>query len=246
MSFASRLSRSIAKPLTSRTTSPETENHSRVSVELAGEELTLHGCHGAFWKSENLLLVADTHFGKDEVFRSAGIPVPGGVAAGTLARLETMIEAFRPDRLFILGDIQHASLRSDGATLATLASWRSRYEQLDIAAVIGNHDRAAETLLAAFHAKSLGRSMAIGPFELRHDPKPTPEAFVIAGHVHPVIRIREGRSLTLRLPCFHIQADAMTLPAIGMFTGGFPVKPGVADRFFVCRENQIAAWPPVS
>ncbi|MGB0715074.1 MAG: ligase-associated DNA damage response endonuclease PdeM [Phycisphaerae bacterium] len=209
------------------------------SIQVVGQDLILHGCHGVFWEQGHTLFVADTHFGKDHVFRHAGIPVPHAVSEGTLARLDAMLDDFKPQRLIILGDVQHAPLAVEGPIMRALRLWRRKYRDLNVAAVIGNHDCSVETLLEDLDIRSLGHSASFPPFELQHHPTPCADRFVLAGHVHPVFRLADFGVVGMRMPCFYLQEGVLTLPAVGAFTGGHAVQPTAGEEVFVCQDGCV-------
>ena len=49
---------------------------------LRGQNLILSPERALFWCEEKLLVVADPHFGKAQMFRDKAIPIPGGTTAG--------------------------------------------------------------------------------------------------------------------------------------------------------------------
>jgi len=48
------------------------------SKQLLGQNLILLPNRALMWREKRLLVVADPHFGKAQVFRDQGIPVPAG------------------------------------------------------------------------------------------------------------------------------------------------------------------------
>ena len=67
--------------------------------------------------------------------------------------------------------------------------------------------------------------------------------FNICGHIHPVVKIPDGRNTSLRLPCYHLRENILTLPSFGSFTGGHVIKPNKADRFFVDHMGKVIEVP---
>ncbi len=64
-----------------------------MDVDLAGIALQLHADRAVFWPEQRALFVADTHFGKAATFRRHGIPVPSGSTAGTLRKIESLLQS---------------------------------------------------------------------------------------------------------------------------------------------------------
>lgn len=66
-------------------------NHKEPS--LLGQHLIPHPDKTLFWREEQLLIVADPHFGKTQIFRENGISIPGGTTAIDLERLSCRNES---------------------------------------------------------------------------------------------------------------------------------------------------------
>jgi metallophosphoesterase superfamily enzyme len=81
----------------------------------------------------------------------------------------------------------------------------------------------------------------LGPFALQHEPEPCPGRHVLAGHVHPVYRLRGKGRQSLRLPCFQLGSEVSLLPAFGAFTGGHEVRREPGVRLFVSGDGRV--WP---
>jgi metallophosphoesterase superfamily enzyme len=66
-----------------------------------------------------------------------------------------------------------------------------------------------------------------------------PEGYVLAGHVHPCVKVGARGFDSLRLPCFHFGARVGVVPAFGEFTGShaLPREPG--DRVFAIAEQRV-------
>ncbi len=213
-----------------------------ITIEAGGEELQLLPGRGVFAPARQALLVADAHFGKADIFSNAGIPVPVGATLATLGRIDAMLAATSAHTLIMLGDVWHGQVSPSDAAVHAVAAWRARHTQLSVEIVRGNHDRhtaAHQNFDAEYH----DRHGDLGALRLQHFPEPVADRFVIAGHVHPVITLRETSRSHMRLPCFHQQGNVLTLPAVGAFTGGQPIRPLPGDRVFVCADDRLVALP---
>ncbi len=194
-----------------------------------------------YWPQQQALLIADAHFGKAAAYRRLGQPVPHGTTASNLAVLDHLLASHACQRLIFLGDFLHAPGSQGPATLAALQQWRERYPALHITLIRGNHDRRAGDPPAALNFEVVAEPLLLGPFALQHEPEPHAHAPVLAGHVHPVYRLRGKGRQSLRLPCFRMGGDISLLPAFGAFTGGYAVQPGRDDSVFVIGDGQV--WP---
>lgn len=206
---------------------------------IQGQHLTLFPERAMFWDEPEVLLVADLHIGKASVFRSHGIAVPGGTTDDDLNRLSSLINRTRPRILVVLGDLMHGVLGADRFVLDTIRRWRRRHADLTVCLVAGNHDRQAEPLIREFGVQLVQREWVRQPFRLLHRPVNDSSRFVIAGHLHPAVRLRgRGRAQETRA-CFWIGRKQAVLPAFGSFTGCHVIHPGPGDRIFIPADNTV-------
>ena len=101
-----------------------------LTIDINGHALVLSADRAAFDPRLNTLFIADAHFGKDAVFRARGIPVPVGTTGESLARLDALVAAHRPESIVFLGDLLHARESHADETLDALAAWRARHRAL--------------------------------------------------------------------------------------------------------------------
>jgi DNA ligase-associated metallophosphoesterase len=199
---------------------PSTES---LTIVVAGHTLMLSAERAAFDPQSKSLFIADAHFGKDAVFRARGIPVPVGTTPESLARLEALVAAHRPEQIVFLGDLLHARESHADETLGALAAWRAKHRELRLVLVEGKHDKHAGALPALFGVDVVKEPHGLGPWALCHHPQTVDGAYALAGHEHPVYRLAT-RVDSARLPCFRFGRRAGVLPAFGAFTGGFEVN----------------------
>ena len=216
-----------------------------ISIEHAGEHLQLLPERALFWPRRRTLFIADAHFGKDAHFRGAGIPIPVGPSCGDLARLASIVDTCAAERLIVLGDFLHAHPDPAEPFLETFRAWRRRRSALEVAAVIGNHDRHGAVARLSEDLRWVEDPWLEGPFALRHVPDASPDGYVLAGHLHPVIRLRGPGGDRLRLPVFWFAQRFAVLPSFGSFTGGHPIRHGAGDRVFAVGPDGVldVSWP---
>lgn len=206
-------------------------------LNLAGERLVLRADHSLFWPAGATLFVADTHFGKGGVFRRQGVNVPAGTTEADLARLERALRETGARRLIVLGDFVHAPPACDEPWLARFADWRARHAGIDIVVIRGNHDRMRE-LPIDLGVDFLTGSRVTGPFVCRHEPAYDTRGPVLAGHIHPAVRLADG-SECVRCPVFWRYAGGLVLPAFCSFAGGGRINPAVGDRMFAVGAGEV-------
>lgn len=209
---------------------------------LAGERVLLLAHKALYWPREKMLAVADIHFGKAASFRALGVPVPRGTTADNLAALDALVAAHAVEQIVFLGDFLHARAAHASATLAAMLEWRAHHADLRLTLVRGNHDAHAGDPSALLRLDIVDEPYLRAPFAFCHHPEVAVDAYVLAGHVHPVYRL-ESRRDALRLPCFLLGATRAVLPSFGAFTGGYAVVPQAGEQVCVCAGDTVFAVP---
>jgi DNA ligase-associated metallophosphoesterase len=216
---------------------------SDVTVTLATETCHLLPERALWWPREQTLFITDTHFGKAASFRQLGVPVPGGQTAADLRRLTAVLVRTAAQRLVILGDLLHARVGRTPQVLDAVADWRRQHVRLAVALVPGNHDRAAGPPPAEWQIERLPDDAAIGPFLARHEPTFDGDRHVLAGHLHPAIRLRGLGRDSLKLPCFWLRERLTLLPAFSSFVDGWPIAPEPGDAVYAVTPDDVLPVP---
>jgi DNA ligase-associated metallophosphoesterase len=216
---------------------PSTEGEAE--IEVRGERLVLLPERAAYWPGAFTLLVADTHFGKAAAFRAGGYPVPGGTTAANLARLDDALDRTGAGRIVVLGDFLHARQGRAPATLERLVDWRRQRSAVEMVLVRGNHDRGAGDPPRELDIRCVEAPLVEPPFVLAHHPGPSDDGYVLAGHVHPAVKLVGRGRQRERLPCFHFGPRGAVLPAFGDFTGVGEVAPAPGDRVYVIAGGDV-------
>lgn len=216
---------------------------SHQAVQVAGSELWLLVEKALWWPAEQVLMVADIHFGKAASYRALGQPVPGGTTAGNLQRLDALLAQLPCRRLIFLGDFLHSREARTARTLEALADWRERHAALSVTLVRGNHDKRAGDPPAAWNIEVVAEPLLLGPFALQHEPAPCPGRHVLAGHLHPAYVLRGRGRQQVRLPCFVIGEGLSLLPSFGSFTGAMTWEVDNGQRIFVVGDGGVWEVP---
>ncbi|MFK7967437.1 MAG: ligase-associated DNA damage response endonuclease PdeM [Burkholderiaceae bacterium] len=191
------------------------------------------------------LLMADVHVGKAEVFRRGGLPVPASTSGQTLKRLTASIAACQPKHLLVLGDLVHGRLPSTHSVFDELADWRAQHQSVTVHLLRGNHDHHAGDPPSRCNIEIWPDGKKLGAWQLCHEPEDAkPEAGIaLCGHVHPVVRLRQGPD-AVRVRCFWWQSQQLlVLPAFGAFTGGYAISPSEKDHVFLLDGQAVRALP---
>ena len=208
-------------------------------IVVAGETLRLLPERAVWWPARDTLFVADAHWGKAATFRASGIFVPRGTTLEGLSRLDSALQRTEARRIVFLGDYLHARQGRVRGTLGALAAWRDAHADIELLLVRGNHDRGAGDPPCETGVECVDPPVLEPPFVLSHHPGSSANGYVLAGHVHPAVRLAGRGRQRARLPCFWFTAGGAVLPAFGDFTGTAVVQPQAGDRVFVVATERV-------
>ncbi len=209
------------------------------TISVAGQALMLMPEKCVFLPESDTLLVADAHVGKAVSFRALGVPVPSGTTGETLALLSSLVPRLAVRRIVFLGDFLHSGRSRAPATMAAVRQWRDAHRQLELTLVRGNHDDRAGDPPAWLGIEAVDEPLRQGGLALCHHPRPQPEGYVLAGHLHPCVNVSGRARDSMRLPCFWFTTQFAVLPAFGAFTGMQAVRPAAGERVFVATPEQV-------
>lgn len=227
-----------------------------LALTVRGETLRLHPERAVSWPARRTLVVADLHFGKDDVFRRAGLAIPAGAAQEDLDRLSRLLEATASERLLVLGDFVHGAVANGDAFPPLFARWQAVHRGLAVEVVAGNHDRHLRGACGDWAASLRWHAGALHepPFAFVHDdaaPIGAPDAtaagtsadpapsFTLCGHLHPVTHLPVPGGRALRVPVFWRRAAALVLPAFGRLTGGHAVRAASGEQLIVAGPGRV-------
>lgn len=217
-------------------------NRAGFSLELGGEELRLLPGRGAWWPAGETLFVADLHWGKEATFRErVAVPVPD-LTHHELARLEVLLEQTDCRQLVLLGDLVHSSAWRSEAVVSQVAAWRNRvrgrFPRLELLLIEGNHDLRSGGLPSEWGLTRLAPPVTVGPFVCAHYPEAARPGPGLAGHLHPRIDLHLGPD-RLRLPCFWLRGEQLTLPAFAWFASHSAITREPGDRVFAIGDEEV-------
>ena len=196
----------------------------------------------AWWPIESTLFVSDLHLGRppadDPEVHSATFS-----AAADLARLGELLDELGARRLWILGDLRHATAPHLQDADEVLAVWLSARIDLEIHLVRGNQDEAAGDPTDAPGMKIHDAGRPEGPLSLHHyppeegDPEASPAGW-IAGHLHPAATSGGPRD-AVRAHAFLLEGRGLVLPAFGSGTRAHPVRRRPDQRLCAIRDDVV-------
>lgn len=215
-------------------------------LEEEGLRLWLLPGRAVWWPVAQALFVADLHFGKAATFRRAGQPVPQGTTADNLARLTALLTETGARQLCFLGDLLHARSGRSDALWQALGEWRVAHAAVRMTLVRGNHEQHAGDPPAVLDIDLVDEPWSPLPgTPLRgcHHPQQVAGALVLAGHLHPTVRVRGSGRDSFRLPCFVYSPSQLMLPAFGAFTGTAPFRWSADAECYATTADQVLKIP---
>ncbi len=209
-----------------------------MEIEVFGERIHLLPQKAIALPFHKTLIIADLHFGKINHFRKSGIPVPARANAKNTETLIDLLNTIKPERTIFLGDLFHSHYNEEwdvvGQVLKHFSSCRFEL-------VRGNHDILSQRQYERHNITVYENGLTLGKFLLTHEPleETSEEAFNLAGHIHPGVRLTGKGKQTLALPCFYFGQRHGILPAFGAFTGIALLTPKKEDQIFVVADGQV-------
>ena len=190
-------------------------------LHLAGEMLTPLAEGALWWAARRVLVVSDLHLEKGSNYAAAGQMLPPYDTGATLARVERLAAALRPEIILSLGDSFHDRRAEQRLPEAYVARIKALTAAHDWVWIEGNHDPDPPAHLGGRAAKVLRMDRLV----FRHEPEG--EAGEVAGHLHPVAKVA-GRGRSVRRRCFASDGARLVMPAMGAYAGGL----NILDRAF--------------
>lgn len=204
-------------PQFSQMTAAVNRSAEETQIHLCGEWLTPL-CEGALWWADRrVLVVSDLHLEKGSSYARRGQLLPPYDTGFTLGVVERLCELLQPETIVSLGDSFHdraAELRLSDGDAARIRRLTQAHDWLWVE---GNHDPDPPADLGG-RAQKVWRA---GALVFRHEP--TGEVGEVAGHLHPVAKVK-GRGRSVRRRCFATDGTRLVMPALGAFTGGLNVR----------------------
>lgn len=194
-----------------------------LDTEIGGVGAVLDPAGVLVLPSEQLLIVSDLHLEKGAAFARRGMMLPPYDTAATLALLERALSRHCVRRVVCLGDSFHDRRGAEAMPAMFREALAGLMVGYDWIWVSGNHDPEPPEGLGGESVETL----SVAGLTLRHEPTPGACPGEIAGHLHPVARLR-GAPGQGRHACFASDGTRMILPSFGITTGGL----NVLDRAF--------------
>jgi len=205
-----------------------------MQITIQNQSFILHTSGALFWESKNWLLISDVHLGKVSHFRKHGVAIPQSAIEENFNKLTKVVEFFKPEKVFFLGDLFHSSKNHEWIFFE---EWVNCCVS-ELVLIVGNHDIIDKRNYTDINISVL-QFFEIDNFLLTHQPKEMKGWFNFSGHIHPGVILRGLGGQSLKLPCFYQKYNQMILPAFGEFTGKHIMKPNQEDIIYAITKEEI-------
>ncbi len=158
-----------------------------------------------YFKSLELLVIADLQIGQENYFASKGFFLPKHQTKIILEELLNIIKELKPKRLLINGDFKHDFTRNSKEEFSELSHFIETIQKeiKTIIIVKGNHDTFLPQIVAKYKLR-LVEDLLIEDVLFTHGHKALPDKkfkIVVMGHEQPAVVLRQGFE-KFKLPCF--------------------------------------------
>ena len=198
-----------------------------IEIPVAGVPLVADLAGALYWPEEQLLVVSDLHLEKGSSFARRGVLLPPYDTASTLERLAAVLARYAVRTVVALGDSFHDQDGPERLAAADRAKLMELRRGRDWVWIAGNHDPGPAHDLGGVFATSL----SLWPLLFRHEPTPQASPGEIAGHLHPMARVRR-RSRTVTRRCFVSDGVRLVMPAFGAYAGGLNIRHAAFAQVF--------------
>lgn len=201
------------------------------TVCVKGENLTLLPERAIFWDAQKTLIISDLHLGKAGHFRKHGIPISRKIHLTDLQILESLLKAYKPEKVILLGDLFHSYENSEWKDFLRFLEI---YQSLEFILVEGNHDILSEYP----EDLKLTPKLDMKPFTFTHIQEDS-KYFNLSGHIHPGVSVKGKGRQSITMPCYYFSYDHGFLPAFGQFTGIKKIRPKKDDQVFGIADGVV-------
>jgi putative SbcD/Mre11-related phosphoesterase len=188
---------------------------------------------GLFIEDLETLVVADLHLGYEQALEEAGIFIPAVQYKFIKGFILKALEETGCRKLVILGDVKHefgSALKQEwGETIDLLSTLKER--GVDVHVVRGNHDNFLIPMLKRLEVPLHDPYLKENNYLFFHGHKELPldawsggAGYIVMGHEHPAVLLRDELGVSVKLKSFLVgsygEATLVVVPALS------PLMPG--------------------
>ncbi len=182
-------------------------------------------------RSYKTLILADIHLGYEEELANAGVYVPRFQLNHVKEVLEEAFNLVKISKVIVAGDLKHSFSGLGRIEKVELIKFFTYIlpKVDEVVVVRGNHDNYLPILQKKYMFKFV-EALPLGEYLIVHGHKDVVEdymgwKYLIFGHEHPSISLRDNVGKLGKFPCFLIGRlsdgrEFLTLPAVGAYQTG--------------------------
>ncbi|MEM0447306.1 MAG: metallophosphoesterase [Thermoplasmata archaeon] len=193
--------------------------------DIDGIVLTKYYC--AYIRDLDMAVLSDLHIGYEEVMAQKGLFLPKFQKKRIINVLENIIDNIRPSRILVDGDFKHefsGNVKQEWDEIIEIIDFIK--ERADLIVVRGNHDNFLKNILKKYNIP-LHRSYREGKYTFNHGDKEIEyDGFLIMGHEHPSIKIRDPTGGIITIPSFLYNEKILVLPSPSIYSSGSDILAG--------------------
>lgn len=175
---------------------------------------------------DNVLVVADMHLGYEAALEQEGLSIPRVQTRKIEQYLLRTIEAVRPSKVVVAGDLKHNFSRNLTQEWQDVARFVGALKgRVSLEVVKGNHDNYLGIILSEYGIP-FRREVRHSGVRIVHGHEGTlDDAPTVMGHIHPSIRLKDSIGASLKDPCFLFDPvrKVLVLPALSLVSPGTDV-----------------------
>lgn len=180
----------------------------------------------AFYKPKKAVFISDLHLGYGRTTKGDGMETLSLQKEKILDRLSDIKNRYDPNKLFVLGDFKHNFGRSEDDEFRDILDIMDyMLKGTSVEMLKGNHDNYLKNMT---NIKDIGlhdKSIEFGFLRLTHghlDIELKENSFLIIGHEHPTLEIKDELGTKMRYPVFlyNPQLKKLVLPSFNPMVKG--------------------------
>ncbi len=177
-----------------------------------------------WYSKKDVIILADLHLGLEASLREEGYSIPKIQKDRILSRLSTIIDKYQPETVVIDGDFKHSfgkNRKQEFYDLLDVIDYLEKQSELVI--IRGNHDNYLKNIAEKRGIVFYENHMILDNITLTHGHKKIDDYdFLIIGHEHPSLKIRDEMGGLVKIPCFlyNNMNNVLISCAFSPFSGG--------------------------
>lgn len=173
-------------------------------------------------EQEAAIVISDLHIGLESALEADGVHLPHIQTDSMKESLLRIMDRYRPERVYILGDLKHEFSRNVGQELSEVRSVLSLLQDgAEVLVARGNHDNYLSSIALKLGI-AVQDTFLLNGITMMHGHSQNEKRPLVIGHEHPSVRVFDQIGAYMKLPCFlHFELERiLVLPAFSPLASG--------------------------